>query len=103
MAYVHITRTPGMTMDRYHAVTEKLGDAAVQGRSFHAAGEAEGALVVVDVWESKADEDRFVSQRLFPAFEAARLSPMPNTEIITFSAAPLVGAAAAERVGVGRG
>jgi hypothetical protein len=44
----------------------------------HVAGSrADGGLTVVDVWESQAAFDRFMADRLQPAFEAVGGVPQP--------------------------
>lgn len=86
MTYVHVTRTPNTTLDDYRRVLAALGPDPVQGRTSHWAGEKSGALHTVDVWDSRADADRFAAERLFPAFEQAQLRPA-GTEIVDFEAA----------------
>jgi hypothetical protein len=44
-----------------------------------AAGLAEGGLYVITVWDSKAQYERFVTERLVPAFGAAGVRPGPTT------------------------
>jgi len=47
----------------------------------------DGELVIVDVWRSRADADRFAAERLFPAFERAGVTPDAATDITAFEAA----------------
>jgi hypothetical protein len=84
MSYIHITRTPGQDLDSYRKVRAALGSEPVSGRDRHYAGEVDGALVVVDVWRSRADADRFAAERLFPAFAAAGMSPQSSTQFTVF-------------------
>src|SRR6266511_2244581 len=42
----------------------------------------DGALTVVDVWESQADFDRFLASRLGPAFD--KVGGMPQPDITPF-------------------
>lgn len=86
MSYVHITKTPDVTLTDYRRVLAALGAEPIRGRRWHWAGEKSGALHIVDVWDSRADADRFAAERLFPAFEQARLRPT-GTEIVDFEAA----------------
>ncbi|MGN6608462.1 MAG: hypothetical protein ACTHMS_15810 [Jatrophihabitans sp.] len=86
MSYIHITKTPDANLDDYHRVLDALGSAPIAGRRSHWVGEKAGALHIVDIWESRADADRFASERLFPAFEQARMRSA-GTEIVDFEAA----------------
>ena len=85
MTYVHITRTPGASLSDYHRILDAMGAAPITGRRSHFVGERAGALHIVDVWNSRADADRFAAERLFPAFEQARFRPA-GTEIVDFEA-----------------
>jgi hypothetical protein len=86
VSYVHITKTPDMSLDDYHRVIEALGPEPFSGRRSHWVGEKAGALHIVDVWRSRADADRFAAERLFPAFEQARLRTA-GSEIVDFETA----------------
>jgi len=87
MSYVHITRTAGTDMDTYERVDRELGPAPVEGQTSHHVGVVDGELVIVDVWRSRADADRFAAERLFPAFERAGVTPDAATDITAFEAA----------------
>ena len=39
------------------------------GMIFHWAGEVEGKWTITDLWESRADYERFRDERLFPAIQ----------------------------------
>jgi hypothetical protein len=84
MSYVHITRTPGLDTTDYARVRRELGADAPSGQTAHHVGVVDGVLVVVDVWNSRADADRFAAERLFPAFERAGVSPDASTGITAF-------------------
>jgi hypothetical protein len=84
MSYIHVTRTPGMTLADYRVVAEHLGSAPIAGRRSHHVGEQNGNLVVVDIWEKRADADRFAADRLFPAFAAAGTRPSTDTLVFAF-------------------
>ena len=62
-------------MDEYTRVERELGPAPIAGQADHHVGVVDGALVIVDVWRSRADADRFAAERLFPAFERAGVTP----------------------------
>lgn len=68
MAYAEITQVPNQTMDDYTTVHAALGDAPADGLIIRIAGESELGLQIVAVWESAAHHDRFVAERLHPAF-----------------------------------
>jgi hypothetical protein len=84
--YIHISRSPGMTEQDYEKVIAELGPEPITGKLQHYVGEDNGALVVVDVWQSRADADRFAAERLFPAFERMGTHPSPSTNITAFEA-----------------
>lgn len=86
MTYIHLTKTPDKHLPDYQRVVAALGDEPVKGRLRHAAGEEDGALYVLDEWESRADADRFAAERLFPAFARAGMAPSPTTMILAFEA-----------------
>ena len=87
MTYVHITRTQGQTLADYSTVLQALGPDPISGRVSHHVGETDGSLCIVDVWDSRADADRFAAERLFPAFQAAGVHLQPQTVITAFEAA----------------
>lgn len=75
MPYIHITRTPGVTLKDYQVVHEALGAEPIEGLLLHIVGEVDGVMHMVDVWESSAVGDRFAAERLFPAFESTGIRP----------------------------
>ncbi len=84
MAFVTMYRTPGGVLEQYRSVTAELGDEPVNGRLAVVAGEAGGELYVMEVWDSRASADRFASDRLFPAFTRAGVSPGPDSVGVSF-------------------
>ncbi len=84
MPYVHISRQPGHHIADYGAVIEAMGGDPPDGRLASVAGEADGALHIVDVWQSKASADRFAAERLFPAFQKTGLGPDSNATYVAF-------------------
>ena len=87
MAYIHITRTPGQGLADYEKIRRVLGDEPIDGSREHHVGVVDGALVVADVWESRAHADRFVAERLFPAFERAAVDPRTDMMVLAFDEA----------------
>jgi hypothetical protein len=77
MAVVFIQEFPIVGDDRstanYDAVNDRLNPEADKpaGLIVHTAGfdEAAGVFRIVDVWESKADSDKFMNERLMPIVE----------------------------------
>jgi hypothetical protein len=90
MSYVHISRSPGVGMDEYRSVERELGLTPRAGLRSHHVGVVDGALVVVDVWDSRADADRFAAERLFPAFERADVLPGATVDITAFESVTAV-------------
>lgn len=86
MAVGLILRFPGQTRADYDAVNDKLGidqDADTntnfpEGLLSHAAGEADGALIVMEVWESREAQGRFMQERLGRALQEAGVSGAPE-------------------------
>ena len=79
MSYASITVAEGLTMADYRAVGEQLGPNRAEGLVSEAAGSTDRGLYVIAVWDSKAQHDRFIAERLVPAFEAAGVRPGPMT------------------------
>ncbi len=84
MAYTFITHVPGRSLADHRTVTNILGDGAPEGRLLSIAGDADGALHVVDIWDSKASADRFAAERLFPAFQEAGLRAVAEATYVGF-------------------
>jgi len=84
MPYTHISHVPGHSLADYQAVAHVLGPQPPAGRLAHIVGEADGALHIVDVWESKAYGDRFAAERLMTAFQQAGVKPGPEETYIGF-------------------
>jgi hypothetical protein len=84
MSYVHVSRSPGYGMNEYDMIERELGAAPRAGQISHHVGVVDGALVIVDVWGSRADADRFAAERLFPAFERAGVRPHASVDITAF-------------------
>lgn len=87
MTYVHISRSPGFGLQEYERVERELGPAPKAGLRSHHVGVVDGVLVVVDIWDSRADADRFAAERLFPAFERVGTRPGTAVDITAFESA----------------
>jgi hypothetical protein len=55
------------------------------GMISHVAGESGDKLIVVEVWESQADQDAFMQNRLVPAFQEAGAPPPARVEWFTYA------------------
>lgn len=84
MAVGLILRFPGKTRADYDAVNDKLDIDMEAGTNFpdgllsHAAGEADGALCVMEVWESREAQGRFVQERLGRALQEGGVTGAPD-------------------------
>ena len=87
MASFLLLKFPGLTVQDYHAIDEKLGiDVATgsgdwpDGLLSHAGGIGDdGAAMVAEVWASREAQDRFMHGRLAEAMAAAGVSVAPST------------------------
>jgi hypothetical protein len=79
MTYASITIAEQLTMADYRTVAEHLGPQPADGLVSEAAGCGQAGLHVITLWDSKAHHERFIGQRLLPAFEAAGVRPGPMT------------------------
>ena len=68
MAMVLIQDMDQMTLDQYDEVNAKLGvdSDPPAGMIIHTAGERDGRVRIVDVWESEEAWQRFREERLMP-------------------------------------
>ena len=92
MAFVHSTKSNGVTIEDFRAVSAKhIPPQDIDGLLAWAAGSDQDGLRVVTVWESKAQKDRFEAEQLFPAFQAAGIGAgvMTNTEFNEYEAGEL--------------
>jgi len=85
MPYTHISHVPGHSLGDYQAVADVLGPEPPA----LIVGEADGALHIVDVWDSKAHADLFAAERLMPAFQQAGLKPGPAESYLEFDTSVL--------------
>ncbi len=84
MPYVHISRTPARSLIDFRAIRDEAGADRAPGHIAMVAGEADGDLHIVDVWESKAHADRFAAEQLFPAFHRTGRGPGADATYIEF-------------------
>jgi len=70
MAYILTHFWPGATEEQYRAeiasVHPNNGLGLPEGQLYHAAGQTEGGVLIVAIWDSKGSSDRFVAEVLMP-------------------------------------
>ena len=79
MAYLITHFWPGGTEQQYQATLAAVHPPGglPAGQRYHAAGPTEGGILIAAVWDSKADFDRFVSEKLMagPPVEGGLVGP----------------------------
>jgi hypothetical protein len=55
--------------DTHVKLGEAVGHAPIQGLILHAGGPSEHGVHSLDVWQTKADSERFFSERMAPALQ----------------------------------
>jgi hypothetical protein len=80
MAVAIEMRFRGATVEQYDEVIRQMGFepggvGAVDGGIFHWAAPTDDGLVVVDVWESDEQFDRFAQEQIGPLTQAAGIAP----------------------------
>ena len=89
MAYGIVLEFTGVGKQQYDAVNDKLGIDMAKGTgdwpaglTSHAGGTTPGGLFVMEVWESKAQQEAFMGSRLGPALGAVGVpAPVRVTEL----------------------
>ena len=68
MTYILTHFWPGATEEQYRAELASVhpDGGLPKGQLYHAAGQAEGGVLIVAVWDSKESSDRFVAEVLMP-------------------------------------
>jgi hypothetical protein len=84
MAEGLILEFDGFGVDQYQRVNELLGIDMDSGEGdwpagllAHTGGTKDGGLVVFELWSSRADQERFLSERLGPALAQAGVEGPP--------------------------
>ena len=79
MAYLITHFWPGGTEQQYRATVAAAhpADGLPAGQTYHAAGPTEGGFLIAAIWDSKADFDRFVQEKLIggPPIEGGLVGP----------------------------
>jgi hypothetical protein len=86
MAVLITGEVPGMTVEQYDKVNETMGvstAADIDGLICHTAGSTVGGMYISDVWESQEAFDRFIQERLMPAFQEVGITAQgPEPKIV---------------------
>lgn len=70
MALIFFTKAKGLTIEDFRRVSAKHNPPQdIDGLLAWAAGTDENGLNVMTVWQSKAHQERFAAEQLFPAFQ----------------------------------
>ena len=78
MAHIHISATPGVTIDGFRAVSAKHNPPQdIDGLLAWAVGSDEDGLHVVSVWQSRAHQERWAAEQLFPVFQELGMTDVP--------------------------
>ncbi|MGI9007012.1 MAG: hypothetical protein ACR2FU_12605 [Streptosporangiaceae bacterium] len=87
MTYAHVSTLPNGTLTEYRTVTAKLSPSeSTDGLLIRMAGSDATGLHIIDIWESQAHAKRFEAEQLFPAFQAAGITPDQNATFTAFDA-----------------
>jgi hypothetical protein len=84
MAYVHISATKGRSIEDFRVVSAKHNQPQdIDGLLAWAAGSEDDGLHVVTVWASRAHQERWAAEQLFPAFQALGMTEVPGNSAFT--------------------
>jgi hypothetical protein len=91
MAYVYCsTAMRGLDIEDFRKVSaEHLPFDKIDGLLACTAGTDDSGLNVVMVFESKAHQERYAAEQLFPAFQATGIAPPQGTVVIEHDVAEL--------------
>lgn len=80
MRYGFRTVLPGVTQEQYDSMHQVFGPLAARAPGFvaHIAGPADGGWYMTEVWESKADHERFMNEHVYPTLPPD--APMPSMQ-----------------------
>ena len=79
MAFIHISAVKGRSIEDFRVVSARHNKPQdIDGLLAWAAGSDENGLHVVSVWESKAHQERWAAEQLFPAFQSLGMTDVPG-------------------------
>ena len=78
---------PGVTQDQYDAMHAQLAPLGAEAEGFvaHIAGPTQGGWYVMEVWESKADWERFIQNKVVPLMPPGAPTPRVVEEFDVYS------------------
>ena len=80
MRYLATVSFQGRTMDDYWRFRQGYAGEPIDGLIVQVGGTANDGMRIISIWESKADHDRFIAERLHPVLQTA---PNPSRMTIT--------------------
>ena len=91
MAHIQFAKSKGQTIENFRMVAAKHNPPQdIDGLLAWAVGTDENGLNVVTVWQSKAHQERWAAEQLFPVFQELGLADIPaNTEFTEYEAGEL--------------
>ena len=87
MGYVHISTSKGRAIEDFRAVSAKHNAPQdIDGLLAWAAGSDENGLHVVTVWQSRAHQERWAAEQLYPAFQEFGMAEdvLANSELTEY-------------------
>jgi hypothetical protein len=89
MAYATVMEFD-VDLDTHRRIIDAVGDEPVEGLIVHAAGSSDAGIRSIDVWESKAQSDRFFAERLMPAMASLEIPGGPPVSFEEYDNLPVV-------------
>ena len=80
MRYAATVAFEDRTMDDYWRFRQGYADEPIDGLILQVGGTADAGMRIISIWESKADHDHFITERLHPVLQPAR---HPNGMTVT--------------------
>ncbi len=90
MTYITVSQVPDLPYADYEKVGVALGDDRPEGLLARYAGETEDGFAVVAVWDTKAQADRFATERLEPAVHQVHGPDLPPGQFMGCEALDVV-------------
>ena len=79
MAYIHFAKSKGQSIESFRMVSARHNPPQeIDGLLAWAAGTDENGLNVVTIWQSKAHQDRWSAEQLFPAFQSLGMTDVAS-------------------------
>jgi hypothetical protein len=83
MAVAYVMRFNGATLEQYDQVMERMGlsggDTIPDGAMFHWVAKTDDGIVVVDVWKTQEQYERFAAEQIGPHTQAVGIPAPPVT------------------------